>query len=70
MLNKDVLKKVYNCYKEFIETNKYNPSYEQVCEATGLSLSYVSLLVTELVKQGYLKRPRDRIITLTEKELE
>ena len=68
MKRKSALKKVYKCYKNFIIKNGYSPSYAQVCDMTNLSKTYISLLVRELIKYGYLERPREYTIKLTEKE--
>lgn len=68
MKRKNALKKVYKCYSKFIITNGYSPSYDQVSEMTNLSKSYISLLVKELIKYGYLERPREYTIKLTEME--
>ena len=63
------LKKVYKCYRTFILENGYSPSYDQVSSMTLLSKSYVSLLVRDLIKAGYLERPREYTIRLTDLEL-
>jgi len=68
MKRKYALKKVYKCYSNFIIKNGYSPSYDQVAELTKLSKSYISLLVKELIKYGYLERPREYTIKLTELE--
>lgn len=68
-MNKEAKKKVFDCYKEFVKEHNYSPSYDQVSEITGLSLSYISMLVCELVQDGYLERPRDRVIII-KKEFE
>ena len=61
---KEKMKQVYNCYKEFIEKEGYSPSHEEVSKITGLSLAYISMIVSDLVELGYLKRPRDRVIII------
>lgn len=68
-MNKQAKKRVFNCYKNFIKEYGYPPSYEQVNALTGLSIAYISMLVCELVDEGYFERPRDRVIII-KKEFE
>lgn len=70
MRRKSALKRVYKCYKNFILENGYSPSYDQVSKMTNFSKTYISLLVRELIKFGYLERPREYTIKLTEMEYE
>lgn len=70
MKRTQALKKVYKCYKTFILEHGYSPSYDQVSAMTSLSKSYVSLLVRELIKNGYLERPREYTIKLTKINLD
>lgn len=70
MRRKSALKKVYKCYKNFILENGYSPNYDQVSKMTNFSKTYISLLVRELIKFGYLERPREYTIKLTEMEYE
>ena len=70
MKRAQALKKVYKCYEKFILENGYSPSYDQVSDMTSLSKSYVSLLVRELIKNGYLERPREYTIKLTKINLD
>ena len=66
---KKQLKRVYICYKNFIDEFGYSPSYVQVQRLTGYSKGTISGIVNELILLGYLERPRDRIIILTGLEM-
>jgi predicted transcriptional regulator len=66
---KKQLKKVYECYKDFINKNGYSPSYDQIQEITNISRGYISGIVNELIMLGYLEKPRERIIRLTGLEM-
>lgn len=66
---KKQLKRVYTCYKNFIEEFGYSPSYDQVQKLTGYSRGYVSGIVNELIMLGYLEKPRERVIKLTGLEM-
>jgi hypothetical protein len=63
------LKKVYACYKSFIDEFGYSPSYVQVQRLTGYSKGTISGIVNELILLGYLERPRTQIIKLTGLEM-
>lgn len=61
--------KIYNCYKDFIKRYGYSPSYKQVRDLTGISIGYISVMVSMLVEDGYFMRPEGKYnIILTDKE--
>ena len=66
--HKKMLKKVFNCYKDFMTEQGYPPSYEQLHNLTNISKGYISELVKELVILGYLEKPRGKVIIITGKD--
>lgn len=62
--HKQLLLNVFIFIYNFMEKNKYTPSYEEIGEALNMSSAYISRLVSELIEIGLLERPRDRALVL------
>ena len=61
-------KTVYDIIKDFIKSNKYSPSYEEVKQLTGLhSKENVHRYIYQLIDRGWLrnKKGRNRSISIT-----
>lgn len=60
--HKLLLLSVFDFITEFIDKNKYTPSYDEISEGLQMSIAYISKLVSELVDIGLLERPRNRAL--------
>ena len=54
--HKLLLLSVFDFIMEFVDKNKYTPSYDEISEGLQMSIAYVSRLVSELVDIGLLER--------------
>lgn len=65
---KDTIYKIYIFVKDYIETNKFSPTYSHMNEVLKYSEGTISNTINYLVKKGYLKRPKWGVLQLTDKE--
>lgn len=64
--HKQLLLNVFTFICNFMEENKYTPSYEEISKSMKISVPYISRLVSELVEIGLLSRPRKKALKLGE----